>query len=178
VDQPRFYFDLASPDAWLVAERVLRELPVLAEWTPAALGAQPDPDWDDVAARARAAGALPLRPPAAWPPDPAFALHAATFAKQLGKTVAFVQAVFRQAFTGGRDLGAPETALIAGAAAEMHPRAVLRAVGLAGVRRDLTQRTAEAREHGIGTGPALVLLDGSVHEGPGCLESAAGALSR
>ena len=29
---PRFYFDLASPEAYLVAERVLHDLPELAEW--------------------------------------------------------------------------------------------------------------------------------------------------
>jgi len=176
LEQPRFYFDLGSPDAWLVAERVLRELPVLAEWMPAALGPDPAPDWTALSARAREAGTLPLRSPASWPPDTSLVLHAATFSKQLGKTVAFCLAAFRQAFTAGRDLGAEETTLIAGAAAEMHPRAILRAAGLAGVRRDLAARTQEARELGIGQGPALVLVDGTVHAGPDCLEAAAAIL--
>lgn len=160
-----------------MAERVLRELPVLAEWRPAALGSDPAPDWDAVGRGARAAGALPLRVPTAWPPDTSLVLHAATFAKQLGKTVAFCLAAFRQAFTAGRDLGAEETTLIAGAAAEIHPRAVLRAVALTGVRRDLAARTEEALGLGIGRGPALVLTDGTVHAGPDCLEAAAAALT-
>lgn len=159
-----------------MAERVLHELPVLAEWMPAALGPEPAPDWTALAVRAREAGVLPLRRPASWPPDTSLVLHAATFSKQLGKTVAFCLAAFRQAFTAGRDLGAEQTTLIAGAAAEMHPRAILRAPSLAGVRRDLAARTQEARALGIGPGPALVLPDGSVHEGPVCLETAAASL--
>ncbi|MGI8622117.1 MAG: hypothetical protein ACR2NB_01210, partial [Solirubrobacteraceae bacterium] len=149
----------------------------LAEWMPAALGPDRAPDWAALAVRAREAGTLPLRYPASWPPDTSLVLHAATFSKQLGKTVAFCLAAFRQAFTAGRDLGTEETTLIAGAAAEMHPRAILRAAGLAGVRRNLAARTTEARELGIGHGPALLLTDGTVHSGPDCLESAVSALS-
>lgn len=160
-----------------MAERILRELPVLAEWMPAALGPDPAPDWNALAARALQAEALPLRAPVRWPPDTTLAMHAATFAKQLGKTVAFCLAAFRQAYTAGRDLGAEETTLIAGAAAEMHPRAILRAASLAGVRRDLRVHTEQARAAGIRRGPALVLLDGSVHAGPDCLESAVSVLS-
>ena len=52
---------------------------------------------------------------------------AATYAKQVGRTVAFSLAAFRQAFAGGRDLGDTDTVLIAAAACEMHPAAVLRA---------------------------------------------------
>lgn len=160
-----------------MAERILRELPVLAEWMPVEFGAEADPDWEHVRARAAAAGTLPLRAPASWPPDTARAMRAASFAKGLGKTVAFSLAAFRQAYSAGRDLGEDETVLIAGAAAEMHPRAVLQAIGLAGTRRELGRRTAEARALGVDRVPALVLLDGTVHAGPQCLEAAAAALA-
>ena len=46
---------------------------------------------------------------------------AATYAKHIGRAVAFSLAAFRQAFAGGRDLGDEGTVLIAAAACEMHP---------------------------------------------------------
>ena len=36
--QPRFYYDLASPDAYLAAERVMHVLPEIPEWIPVRLG--------------------------------------------------------------------------------------------------------------------------------------------
>ena len=54
-------------------------------------------------------------------------MRAATYAKQIGRTVAFSLAAFRQAYAGGRSLGDPDNVLIAAAACEMHPRAVLKA---------------------------------------------------
>ena len=43
-----------------------------------------------------------------------------------GSAVAFSLAAFRQAFAGGRDLSDPDNVLIAAAACELHPRAVLK----------------------------------------------------
>ncbi len=63
----------------------------------------------------------PLRWPERWPPDTRTAMLAATYAKQIGRAVAFSLAAFRQAFAGGRDLGDTDTVLIAAAACEMHP---------------------------------------------------------
>src|SRR5437868_3005466 len=122
--QPLFVFDVGAPAAWPVAERILRELPVLAEWVPVALGADPDPDWAEVERRAAAGGALPLVRPAAWPPDTARAMAALTYARMLGKTVAFALALFRHGYAAGRPLDAEDTVLLAGAAAEGHPRAL------------------------------------------------------
>ena len=56
-------------------------------------------------------------------------MRAATFAKQTGRTVSFALAAFRQAFAAGRDLSDPDNVLIAAAACELHPRAVLKAAG-------------------------------------------------
>ena len=55
-------------------------------------------------------------------------MRAATFAKQTGRTVSFSLAAFRQAFAAGRDLSDPDNVLIAAAACELHPRALLKAV--------------------------------------------------
>lgn len=172
--QPRFYFDPGAPASWLVAERILHALPELAEWVPAALGPDPDPDWDDVAARAAALGLLAPRRPAVWPPDTGLALRALTYARGLGKTVAFAQALMRQAYAAGRDLADPDTVVIAGAAAEIHPRALLTGAGTAGVARALAEATAAAEGAGVRIGPAVVWPDGRVLAGADCVAVATG----
>ncbi len=71
---------------------------------------------------------------------------AATYAKRIGRAVAFSLAAFRQAFAGGRDLADQDTILIAGAACEMHPTALLKGNGYSfgghGARRGDTERRA------------------------------------
>ena len=52
-------------------------------------------------------------------------MRVATYARQIGRVVAFAQAAFRQAFAGGRSLADEDSVLIAAAACEMHPAAVL-----------------------------------------------------
>ncbi len=78
-------------------------------------------------------GLQPLRWPATWPPDTELAMLAATYAKHIGRAVAFSLAAFRQAFAGGRDLGEEGTVLIAAAACEMHPTALLKGMSLRSV---------------------------------------------
>src|SRR3954447_14248410 len=72
-------------------------------------------------------GLQPLRWPEPFPFDSELAMRAATYARQIGRAVAFSLAAFRQAFAAGRALDA-DGVLIAAAACEMHPTAVLRAV--------------------------------------------------
>jgi 2-hydroxychromene-2-carboxylate isomerase len=71
-------------------------------------------------------------------------MRAATFAQGAGKTVAFALAAFRQAYCAGRDLSVPENVLIAAAACEIHPRALLKGAGLASTARRLEEVTAQA----------------------------------
>ena len=73
----------------------------------------------------------------------------ATYAKQTGRVVAYSMAAFRQAFAAGRDLGERDTVLIAAAAAEMHPAAVIKAAELRGTRRRLDEATAAAAAAGV-----------------------------
>src|ERR671939_1095258 len=138
-DGPAFLFDLGSPDAYLLAERVLQTMPVATEWIPVlardlpGAGAddagRPEQDRDIVLERFRETaerrGLQPLRWPRPFPFDSALAMRAATYAKQIGRTVQFALAAYRQAFAGGRALDA-DTVLIAAAACEMHPTAVLK----------------------------------------------------
>lgn len=175
--QPVFYFDLTSAECYLSAERVLHSLPIVAEWRPIALAG------DAAAGLSRAEierrvvdyGLQPLR----WPPpasDAARAARAATYAKQIGRAVAFSQAAFRQGFAGGRDVGDPDTLLIAGAACEMHPTALLKGMELRSVGRAMQQTTDEARAAGVTRLPAVV-AEGEVFAGDDGIEAAAAALA-
>ena len=98
----------------------------------------------------------------------------ATYAKQIGRAVAFSLAAFRQAFAGGRALD-EDTVVIAAAACEMHPRAVMQALGRRSVAAALDAATAAAREAGVTRVPAIV-FGGRVFEGADAVEQAATAL--
>lgn len=177
--QPLFLYDLASPECYLAAELVLHALPVLAEWQPVHLpeACAEKPDRAELERRGAAQGVQPLRWPRAWPPDSGLAMHAATYAKQIGRAVAFSQAAFRQTFAGGRDLADPDTVLIAGAACEMHPAALLKSAELRSVRAALARATESARAAGVVMLPALQLPSGELFQGEGALDAAAGALT-
>jgi 2-hydroxychromene-2-carboxylate isomerase len=166
-----FYFDLASPLAYLAAERVLHVLPGPAEWRPVLAGglagtgmpdAAVDPDGEralraEVERGARELGLQPVRWPQPFPFDSAFAMRVATYAASIGRAVPFAQAAFRQAFAGGHSLEDPDFVLIAAAACEMHPAAVLRAAELESVRTRLAQATASAVGAGVSAIPAVVV---------------------
>ena len=76
---------------------------------------------EDVERAAHRQGVQALRWPDPFPADSEWAMLVATYAKQIGRAVAFSLAAFRQAFAGGRDLGERDNVLIAAAACEMHP---------------------------------------------------------
>src|SRR5215213_6987617 len=149
-EQPIFYYDLASPEAYLVAERSAAVLGEVPEWQPVRLGglragevgpfrcaAAVDAYREDVGRRVEAYGLQPLRWPEPFPTDTEWAMLVATYAKQIGRAVAFSLAAFRQAFAAGRDLGERDTVLLAAAACEMHPAAVIKGAGLRVTRERL-----------------------------------------
>jgi 2-hydroxychromene-2-carboxylate isomerase len=138
-------------------------LPATIEWQPvrgSALAAE-SPEADDDAAksavqrRASALGVQPLRWPAEFPFDSEKAMLVATYAKAIGRGVAFAQAAFRQAFAGGHSLADDDYVLIAAAACEMHPTAVVRAIGRRGVREQLDLAGSEATRARITRLPAV-----------------------
>jgi 2-hydroxychromene-2-carboxylate isomerase len=173
-----FYFDLASPECYLAAERVLQVLPTPLQWQPVLadrLGtghSQPEADGAAWAARAHELQLQPLRLPREYPFDSRNAMLAATYAKNIGRTVAFAQAAFRQAFAGGHDLADVEYVLIAGAACEMHPNAILRALQLGSISDQLANATARAARQGVTRLPA-VCVAGDVFHGEAGLDEAA-----
>jgi 2-hydroxychromene-2-carboxylate isomerase len=189
-----FYFDLGSPYAYLTAERIsgLFTEAGLAqpEWQPVLLGGLfrtfGRDSWADgtgraegiaeVERRAVAYGLPPLAWPEPWPGNTLFAMRVATFAKQTGRTVSFALAAFRQAFAAGRDLSEPDNVLIAAAACELHPRALLKAVETQGVKNALREATEQAAALGVTGVPALV-VGGKVFWGDDRVEEAVAAAS-
>src|SRR4051812_9251233 len=133
----------------------------------------------DLRAAAARRGLQPLRWPDPFPFDSSLAMHAATYARRIGRTVPFALAAYRQAFAGGRALHA-RTVLLAAAACEMHPAAVLKAVELRSVRDALARATASAAALGVRDVPAIV-VGGRVFHGdaglPGAVRAAAAAVA-
>jgi 2-hydroxychromene-2-carboxylate isomerase len=168
--QPVFYYDLGSPQCYIVGETIMSTLPVVPEWEPVLAsqiaGFEPhaDPDRSEIERIARVLGLLALRWPRTWPPDSARAMLAATYAKKVGRGVAFSLAAFRQSFAGGRDIGEENTVLIAGAACEMHPTALSKGIGLRSTADALANANMRAQAAGVKTLPAIE-MDGRTYEG-------------
>jgi 2-hydroxychromene-2-carboxylate isomerase len=174
-ERATFYFDLGSPYAYLTAERISGlftdaelEQP---EWQPILLGGlfkrfgrdswgNGDGREDGIAEVERRAadyGLARLAWPEPWPGDMLFAMRAATFAKQTGRTVSFALAAFRQQFAAARDLSEHDNVLIAAAACELHPNAVTKACGTEGVKRALIEATEGAAERGVIGVPSIAV---------------------
>jgi 2-hydroxychromene-2-carboxylate isomerase len=175
--QPVFYYDLGSAECYLVAEQVMSALPVAPEWEPvlgADLGLSTNPaNRERVEREASALQLQRMRWPSRLPADTRQAMLAATYAKRVGRAVAFSMAAFRQAFAGGRDLGDESTVLIAGAASEMHPVALRKGLALRSVREALEGAGQRAQAAGVIALPAIE-IDGHVFCGPDALTAAVG----
>ncbi len=186
---PAFYLDVAVPEAYLAAERILSLMPVPCEWIPVVDAELAGGGWGawrcaeereiELSQFERTAAARGLQP-VRWPPelpfDSSLALRAATYAKGAGKVVAFSLAAFRQAYAGGRDLSEEDNVAIVGAACEIHPRALLTGAATRGTRTSLARATELARERGVRSVPA-VWVAGEVFHGDAELERAAAALA-
>ncbi len=185
-----FHFDLASPLAYLAAERVLHVLPAPAAWRPVLArelagsdtfaafrcGEEQDVFRSEVERRARELDLQPIRWPEPFPFDSSLAMRVATYAASIGRAVPFAQAAFRQAFAGGRSLEDPDFVLIAAAACEMHPQAVLRGAELRSVAERLAAATAAASTAGVTDVPAVVVGE-DVFVGERALERAAARMA-
>jgi 2-hydroxychromene-2-carboxylate isomerase len=194
--QPVFYYDLGSPYSYLTAERLQRVLPVVPVWQPILLGGiwqqtggrswglteerggvaeEREAGMREVERRAGEYGLMPVRWPEGWPNNTLKAMRAAVFAQSIGRTVAFSLAAFRQAFAAGRDLSDTDNILIAAAACELHPNAVLKALDTQSVKDQLRQATQEAYERGVRGVPTIAVGD-QLFWGDDQLEEAGSAL--
>jgi 2-hydroxychromene-2-carboxylate isomerase len=192
-DRPVFYFDLGSPYAYLAAERVNSVFGAAGaeppEWQPILLGGLfkrfgrdswangpgRDEGLRECERRAEAYGLPPIRWPEPFPGNSLLAMRAATFAKEIGRTVSFSLAAFRQAFAAGRDLSEADNVLLAAAASEIHPRALLGAVERDAIKLRLRQATDAAGDLGV-VGVPSVVAGGAVFWGDDRLEDAAAAV--
>jgi 2-hydroxychromene-2-carboxylate isomerase len=189
-DQPVFYYDLGSPYAWLAAERIHHVLPQVPVWQPILLGGiwqqsggrswgitdKRDEGMREIERRADEYGLLPVKWPDDWPTNTLKAMRAAVFAQQAGRAVAYSLAAFRQAFAAGRDLADLDNVLIAAAACELHPNAVLKGIELQSTKDRLKQATQDAYDRGVRGVPSVAVGD-EVFWGDDRLEEAAAALN-
>lgn len=174
-----FYYDFSSPYSYLAAERISglfaeagAEQP---EWQPISFAhvlketgrtpwsLQPEgPNLDDlkeIQQRAAARGLPEVRYSKGWPADSwsLNPLRAATFAKESGRVVSFSLAAFRQHFVAGRDLSEIDNVLVAAAACELHPKAIVKAIETKSVKEGLRRATEEAIEHGVAGIPTVAV---------------------
>jgi 2-hydroxychromene-2-carboxylate isomerase len=187
--QPVFYYDLGSPYSYLTAERLQRELAVVPVWQPILLGGiwkqsggrswgvthEREAGQAEVERRAEQYGLMPVRWPEGWPNNTLKAMRAAIFAQSIGRAVAFSLAAFRQAFAGGKDLSDVDNVLIAAAACELHPNAVLKALETQSVKDRLRRATQEAYDRGVRGVPTIAVGD-QLFWGDDRLEEAGSAL--
>ena len=190
-DRPVFYYDLGSPYAYLAAERLTRVLPEVPVWQPILLGGVwqesggqswavtdvRDEGMAEVERRAAEYDLMPIRWPEGWPNNTLKAMRVAVWAQQIGRTVAFSLAAFRQAFAGGKDLSDVDYVLMAAAACELHPNAVLKAIETQSVKDRLREVTSAAYERGVRGVPTIAVGD-ELFWGDDRLEEAAVAMSQ
>jgi 2-hydroxychromene-2-carboxylate isomerase len=138
----------------------------------------PDPrDLAEIDRRTRARGLPEVRYPEGWPVKnySLTPIRAAIYAKESGRIVSFSLAAFRQAFAAGRDLSDVDNVLLAAAACELHPRAVLKAIESQSIKDRLRGATEEAIERGV-TGIPTVAVGEDLFWGDDRLEEAAEAV--
>lgn len=185
--QPRFFFDLGSPFAYLAAERIERLLgPV--DWQPVSLGALfkltgrsswslGDPErraagMAEVERRAGLYGMPPVRWPDPWPGDYLLAMRAATIAQQQGAARRFALQAFRNAFQDGCDLSIPAEVMRVAAQAGLDPQQVEQEVRDPDVKLALRDATDTAHRLGV-FGVPTVSIEGELFWGDDRLDDAA-----
>ena len=192
-----FYYDFNSPYSYLAAERIsglFAEAGVeQPEWQPIsfghvlkATGRQPwsfeedkNADFAEIRRRAAERGLPEIRFPEGWPIanyslNP---IRAAIYAKESGRVVSFSLACFRQVFAAGRDMSDIDNVLVAAAACELHPNAVLKGIETRSVKEQLRTATEEALSLGL-TGIPTVAVGDLLYWGDDRLEDAVEAAGR
>lgn len=157
------FFDLASPETYLAAERVDRLFSDV-NWVPVAFDAADQATRDGSAPSGRARGELErraaaLRMPLVWPDHTAAparaAMRVAAHAAHQGRAPAFVLAATRLAFCGGFDLDDPDILAEACAAAGLSLQDCLRAAGDPGQDRPMRAAGRRLRAQGADRIPVV-----------------------
>jgi 2-hydroxychromene-2-carboxylate isomerase len=196
-EPPTFFYDFNSPYSYLAAERIsglFAEAGVeQPEWQPISFGhilkATGRKPWSmeeerrahfaEIQRRADERGLPEVVYPEGWPIDN-YSLNpvrAAVYAKESGRVVSFSLACFRQVFAAGRDMGDVDNVLIAAAACELHPNAVLKGIETQSVKDKLRAATDEALALGL-VGVPTVAVGAQLFWGDDRLEEAVDAARR
>jgi 2-hydroxychromene-2-carboxylate isomerase len=176
-----FYYDFNSPYSYLAAERISglfaeaeAEQP---EWQPISMGhlikatgrtpwsmlpSGPNPaDLEEIQRRAAERGLPEVRYPKGWPVEN-YSLNptrAAIYAKESGRVVSFSLACFRQVFAAGRSMSDVDNVLVAAAACELHPNAVLKGIETKSIKNKLRASTEEALSLSVQGIPTVAVGD-------------------
>jgi 2-hydroxychromene-2-carboxylate isomerase len=174
-----FYYDFSSPYSYLAAERISGlfaeadlEQP---EWQPISFGhilkATGRRPWSfeeerrahfaEIQRRADERRLPEVVYPEGWPIEN-YSLNpvrAAIYAKESGRVVSFSLACFRQVFAAGKDMSDVDNVLIAAAACELHPNAVLKGMETQSVKDRLRAATDEALALGLVGIPTVAVGD-------------------
>ena len=116
---------------------------------------------EEIQLRASQRGLPEVVYPEGWPVDN-YSLNptrAAIYAKESGRVVSFSLACFRQVFAAGRDMSDVENVLIAAAACELHPNAVLKGIETQSVKDKLRVATEKALALGLEGVPTVAIGD-------------------
>lgn len=179
MERATFYYDFSSPYSYLAAERISGVFAETGaaqpEWVPISFGhllkvtgrrpwsfeEDRSADLDEIQRRARDRGLPEVVYPEGWPIDnySLDPLRAATYAKESGRVVSFSLAAFRQVFAAGRDLSDRDNLVIAAAACELHPKAVLKGIETTSVKERLRRETDRAIELGVEGIPTVAVGD-------------------
>src|SRR3954467_3641800 len=175
------YYDFSSPYSYLAAERIsglFAEAGVeQPEWQPISFGHVlrttgrrpwslppdgPDPEHlEEIQRRADERGLPRVVYPRGWPVDN-YSLNptrAAIYAKESGRVVSFTLACFRQVFAAGKDMSDVDNVLIAAAACELHPNAVLKGIETQSVKEKLRAATDAGLALGLEGIPTVAVGD-------------------
>jgi 2-hydroxychromene-2-carboxylate isomerase len=188
-ERPLFFYDVASPYAYLAASRIGNILPT-ADWQPILLGGLfklngrhswlYDDDREDRQAGIERRAASYGLPAVTWfrsiPTTWLTVMRAATVAKRRGRVVEFSLAAFRAVHARGRELWHDEQLAELAPVAGLEPDELLEAVGQQDVKDELRATTEHAHELGA-PGVPTVVVGGQVFWGDDRLEEAAEATS-
>ncbi len=191
VREPEFFYDFASPYAFLASLRVDDVLPVRPVWRPVSFGVivqqigrlpwsfaeDRSVDLGELARRAAARGIPPLRYPPGWPLETysLTALRAALVADEAGLLREVSAELFRTMFLEGLDLTDLERVLDAAQRAGMDREALRQGIGRQDIKDRLRAATQAALDLGV-TGVPTVAIGGELFWGDDRLEAAAAAL--
>jgi 2-hydroxychromene-2-carboxylate isomerase len=186
--EPILYIDLASPYAYLAAERAAAVLGVEPRLEVVLVGAifgwrgrgswaltdQRAPGMAEIERRAADYGLPPLVWPAHWPANSLHASRAALWAEGRGALVPFVHAVFHRQFAAGADIQDHDVLRAAAQDAGLPPEEIDAATGDAALKASLKQRTEAAWAAGV-PGVPTTMVGGEPFFGDDRLPDAAAA---